>query len=312
MSFDLPPLKALPAFEAAGRLLSFTRAAEELNMTQAGISFQVRNLEQSLGVRLFERNHRSLKLTAEGEILLKAVQGGLQTIASGKREITRTGDTNVVKITAPVSFSSKWLVRRIGHLRESYPSLRIQIEADDRMRDLDADGIDIAVRYLRIGDAAIEAEKLMDDTVIPVCSPLMANIDKTADLAAIIGDMTLLSDVMADVSWKKLLKELGLPEGMASNETRFSHTVHSVDAALSGAGLALGRLPLVADDLTLGQLINPLKVQAPSKYAYFLLVSATSKRSKNVKRVSDWLRAQASQTMLVADPANDARNQSAG
>lgn len=304
MVWDLPPLTALPAFEAAGRLLSFTRAAKSLGMTQAAISFQIRNLERSLGTQLFDRQHRSLALTQDGEVLLRAVQSGLQMIALGKREIVRADDANVVKIGASVSFCSKWLVRRIAKLQERHPHIRVQIEADDRIRDLARDGLDIVVRYLPIRDADHSLEMLIEDTVIPVCNPILIapqNKDSTTD---IFKSLSLLSDLMTDVNWRRCLDELGLWDVPTANEIRFSHSVHAIDAAISGAGMALGRLPLIADDLNSGHLINPMSARFPSDFGYFMEMSDASNGRAPVAQVARWLRDQAETTVLKLSNAH--------
>lgn len=296
MTLDLPPLKALPAFEAAGRLLSFTKAAEQLNITQAGISFQVRSLETALDVRLFDRRHRGLSLTPEGELLLRAVQEGLRTIADAKARISPRNRSDVVKVTAPLSLTSKWLALRVASLQADNPDLRLRVEADDDIRDLDAENIDLAIRYLPVTETENHGEPLLVDTVFPVCNEAFL---RAGGGRPTLSGATLFSDRMGDVTWRSLQDALRLTDDDLDQGCRFSHTVSVIEAAQSGAGLALGRLPLIADDLATGRLVRPFDMTFESGFAYFLIVADASKRRGQVNRIADWLRAEARTTVRM-------------
>jgi len=289
MKYNLPPLSSLPAFEAAARKKSFTRAAEELHLTQAAISFQVRNLEKSLGVELFERRHRTLELTRAGEDLHRAVDVAFTRLAAEKAEITGRKPTHSFTISAPVSFCSKWLVPRLRRLHEAAPGVTLLIDANDSMLDLDGGSIDLAIRYSKSQTEDLGTQLLMEDTVLPVCSPVVSErLGRELELAD-LDQISLLHDQMLDVTWADWLKEVNTRRRPHSRDVSFSHTGNAIDAAVSGRGLALGRLPLVADDLASDRLVQPFSALSQSEYAYYLLRPHRSRQSKGLDRIVSWL-----------------------
>ncbi len=296
MRYNLPPLTSLPAFEAAARRKSFTKAAEELCLTQAAISFQVRNLEKSLGVELFERHHRALELTRAGEDLHKAVQEAFTRLEIERAAITGRKPKHSFAISAPVSFCSKWLVPRLQRLHEDIPGVMLLIDANDSLLDLDDGGIDLAIRYAAPESGDMDRQLMLEDTVFPVCSPA---IQETLGRGLVPGDLAqiaLLHDQMLDVTWSDWLRATGATEPPPSLGMSFSHTSHAIDAAISGRGLALGRLPLVADDLANGRLVQPFEGVRPSEYAYSLIISHQPRPNKGLERIVSWLLSQAETT----------------
>jgi len=289
MKYNLPPLSGLPAFEAAARKKSFTRAAEELHLTQAAISFQVRNLEKSLGVDLFERHHRALELTRAGEDLHRAVQVAFTRLAAEKAAITGRKPKHSFTISAPVSFCSKWLVPRLHRLHEAVSGIMLLIDANDSMLDLDDGSIDLAIRYSKSKTEGVDARLMMEDTVIPVCSPAISeSLGRELELGD-LDQIPMLHDQMLDVTWSDWLKAAGVTRNAPSRDMSFSHTGNAIDAAVSGRGFALGRLPLVADDLASGRLIQPFQEVGQSEYAYDLLRPHQSRQSKTLNRIVSWL-----------------------
>ena len=289
MKYNLPPLSSLPAFEAAARKKSFTRAAEELHLTQAAISFQVRNLEKSLGVELFERHHRALELTRAGENLHRAVQAAFARLAAEKAEITGRKPKHSFTISAPVSFCSKWLVPRLHRLHEAVPSVMLLIDASDSVLDLDDGSIDLAIRYSKSKTEGVNARLMMEDTVFPVCSPaIFEPLGRKLELSD-LDQIPLLHDQMLDVAWSDWLKAAGVTRNAPAQDMSFSHTGNAIDAAISGRGLALGRLPLVVDDLSTGRLVQPFPKLGQSEYAYYLLRPHRSRTSKGLDQIVSWL-----------------------
>jgi len=296
MKFDLPPLVCLPAFEAAARRKSFTKAAEELCLTQAAISFQVRNLEKALGADLFVRHHRALELTRAGEDLHRAVQRAFTGLAAEKAAITGRKPVSTVTISAPVSLCSKWLVPRLHRLRKGVPGVTLLIDANDTALDLEDGSVDLAIRYSKSRPEAEYCKRLIEDTAFPVCSPAMtAPLGRDLQLGD-IGSFALLHDQMLDVTWADWLHAAAVKPESASQNISFSHTGNAIDAAVSGQGLALGRLPLVVDDLASGRLIVPFDVHGASSYAYYLIRPHRSRRSKALDRVVSWLLTEAETT----------------
>lgn len=302
MKFDLPPLSALPAFEAAARHESFSRAAAEMCITQAAVSFQVRNLEKTLGVTLFLRDHRTLKLTREGRDLFLAVQSAFKILESQKEHIARLKDSNMVAISAPVSFCSKWLVPRLPSLRESSPNIDLLIDATDNLADLTRGHIQLAIRYAASAPTEFHAVKIIEDIIFPVCSADLFNQNGAAPTLENLADFTLLSDQMSDFRWDDWLKAASGLDQFGGDEIRFSHTANAIDAAKAGQGIALGRLALVAGDLADGTLFRPFGEMQRSNFAYYLLRAPSSAALRQTSVVADWLALEAEQMLLQTSP----------
>jgi len=184
----MPPLNAMRSFEAAARHLSFTRAADELFVTQAAISHQVKALEQDLGVMLFKRLNRNLKLTEEGQALLPFVRSAFEQLSSGVRELERFCAGGTLTVTAPPTFAGEWLVPRLGEFMEGHPDLDVRVVAGQGLANFQSDGVDVAVRQGRPPfGPGLSAELLFPFDVYPVCSPTLQAgkhpIEKPEDLA---------------------------------------------------------------------------------------------------------------------------------
>jgi LysR family glycine cleavage system transcriptional activator len=297
MKFDLPPLNCLPAFEAAARHKSFTMAAEELFLTQAAISFQVRNLEQALSVKLFLRQHRSLELTDEGKALFGAVRSAFKTLASEKALITNIKAKDTISISAPMSYCNKWLLPRLDSLRRCEPKVNLLIDANDSLVDTKGGVIQLAIRYCMVPPKGYHTTRLLEDDVCLVCSPQLIAA-KGRDLKRQdLSGMTVLSDKMEDQNWSEWLTNVDSPQDADSLEIRFSHTSSAIDAAIAGQGVTLGRLPLVADDLDAGRLIRPFSDTRKSPYAYYILRSKYSLDNPNANAIVAWLIAEAAKTV---------------
>lgn len=296
MEFDLPPLNSLPAFEAAARHKSFTKAADELFLTQAAISFQVRNLEKALSVQLFSRQHRSLELTNEGITLFDAVRSAFKTLASEKALITKTKSKHTVSISAPMSYCNKWLLPRLDSLRRSEPKINLLIDANDILIDLNSSAIQLAIRYCVTPPEGYHAIRLLEDSAFLVCSPQLVAA-KGRDLERQdLSEITILRDNMDDQKWSEWLGNSESPTDTDSLEIHFSHTGIAIDAAIAGQGIALGRLPLVADDLETGRLVRPFSDIRQSAYAYYILRSHDSLNNPDADVVVAWLIAEAAKT----------------
>ena len=169
-----PPLNALRAFEAAARHLSLTKAALELNVTPGALSHQIRGLEDHLGLKLFDRGVRSIALTAAGKALQPGLQAGFLHIRDALASLNRLGDTRVLVISTPPGFTSKWLAPRLYRFSIAYPEIDVRVSSSINNANFTTDGVDAAIRNLPVGaarDEALEVEKLIDQSLVPVCSP---------------------------------------------------------------------------------------------------------------------------------------------
>ena len=296
----LPSLDPLKGFEAAARLLSFTKAAAELFLTQSAISRQIQTLEEQLGVRLFRREVRRLALTPEGEVLHRAVAEMLARLAEVCAGLKAAQRRPRVTVSAAVGLASLWLVPRLAAFQEIEPDLDVLISADNRMVDLEREDIDLAMRYISPEVAPPDATLLFDEVVFPVASPALA-VGLPAELRAEdLAKLTLLAFESGNntpwLSWEPWLIGLGLAQAKPKAVLRFNQYDQMIRAAEDGRGIALGRGPLVAQSIAAGRLqpLNDARQRIAAR-AYFLVKAPQAERPE-VERFAAWLIAEAKQT----------------
>jgi LysR family glycine cleavage system transcriptional activator len=294
MSRRLPPLNALRAFEAAARHLSFTRAAEEMHVTQAAISHQIKALEEDLGMPLFRRLNRALLLTDEGQTLYPAVRDSFQLIADATARLKASERAGTLTVSTLPSFAVKWLVPRISRFQDRNPNIDLRISANERIVDFARDGIDVSIRFGAGNWPGVRCEQLAGESIAPYCSPsLLRYIKGPRDLA----HLTLLHEEMLPLpgfpNWSNWLAAAGLDAIVdASRGIRFSHTHMMLQAAIDGRGVALGLRLLAADDVAAGRLVAPFDLVLPSGYAYFLTYAPAATDRPKIRAFRDWMLAE--------------------
>ena len=295
-----PPLADLRAFEAAARHLSFTRAAQELGVTQGAVSQRIRKLEDLLELRLFERHTRSLTLTNAGETLATAVADGLSRIDQGLEEVGRpAAPRRAATLTVSVTpeFASKWLLPRLTRFQDKFPEIEVSITAEHRFADFVADGVDLGIRYGSGINPGLSTMLLMPDIVFPVCSPAL--LQKGARLAA-PGDLLqseLLHDATAEhdgsgCDWRHWFQQAGLAVERLDG-LRLSPGKLAIDSAANGLGVALARATLIGNDIIEGRLTRPLPHAATTAFSYYLVHRQKPKLDCHVADFIDWLREEA-------------------
>lgn len=296
----LPPLDPLRGFEAAARHLSFTRAAEELHLTQSAVSRQVQTLEEHLGVPLFRREVRRLALTPEGEALQRVAAEMLSRLATVCGELRAVRRRPQVNITAAVGIASLWLVPRLAAFQSIEPEVDVRIAADNRLIDLDREDFDVALRYLATGDAPPGAILLFEEEVFPVAAPaLAASLPKRVSAEDFSRIVLLAYDddrAAPWFSWEPWLLGLGLAGARPKAVLRFNQYDQIMRAAEDGQGVALGRGPLVARAIADGRLV-PLAVKREKQPArgYYLIRTATVARPE-VDAFIAWITQEAAAT----------------
>lgn len=297
---NLPSLDLLRGFEAAARNLSFTRAAEELFVTQSAVSRQVKTIEDHLGVALFARRHRALQLTEAGHELYRATAQALRQLSDAAAKIRERGAGRTLTVTATIGFASLWLIPRLADFRSQRPDIDIRISADNRMLDLEREGIEVAIRYCTPKAAPEGALKLFGEVVLPVCSPKL--VTRAAPLARPedLRHHVLLHYERPDgitpwLSWTVWLETMQLPGLKPAGSLRFSQYDQAIQAAIDGQGVALGTSPLVRQLVRQGKLIAPLEKKFESSRAYYLVTSAEAAGRPEVKDFAGWLLRQAKQ-----------------
>lgn len=289
MAVQLPPLQTLRAFEAAGRRLSMTLAAEELHLTHGAISRQIKTLEDYLGVQLFHRLTRKIELTESGQAFFITTTRLLSELARETEELRRKSDTTRLVVNCSVSFATKWLTPRLHKLMAAYPDFDIHLELTDSAVDF-ADGhIDVALRYGDGNYAFACSERIMNETVSPVCSPsyreMMGGIPSLKDLSK----CQLIHEVGMITTWERWFTIMGLPYP-GDRGPRHSHGSMSIDAAVRGMGVALGRSVLVADDVESGRLVSLFPfAKLEVAWGYDLIYKIGNQDHPKVRAFRDWI-----------------------
>jgi LysR family transcriptional regulator, glycine cleavage system transcriptional activator len=320
---DLPPLDLLRGFEAAARHLSFTKAAEELFLTQSAVSRQVQGLEEALGVPLFQRKHRALLLTDAGQLLQQTVARHLKELRETVAHITEE-PVRMLTVTTLVTFASLWLIPRLAHFRRGHPGIDVRIAAANEILDLERDRVDIAIRYVGPERAPPGSLKLFGEEVVPMCAPALLKdksrpLREPADLVhhVLLHDDPENSRYQAQyLQWDIWLQAMGLPDLEPAGSVRFSHYDQMIQAAVNGEGVALGRLPLMSQQIEKGTLVAPFEKSrargrgTKSTRAYYVLTAPAAIARPEVKAFIDWLVEEAKQG--IAPEAPPARAPAAG
>jgi LysR family glycine cleavage system transcriptional activator len=293
----LPPLNALRAFEAAARHLNFSRAADELSVTPGAVSQQIQNLEDYVGAALFKRTPRGLLLTDSAQTALPALREAFDRLAEAASLLTAAVDGRRLTLTAAPSFAAKWLVPRLGRFEEAYPQVDVWLSADMDLVDFGTGEVDLAIRYGAGPYPALEAVRLMSETVIPVMSPdlMAANpVNAPGDLARHV----LLHDGSPDADescpdWLMWLAARGVKGFDANRGPRFNQSSLVIEAAVGGRGVALAKRALAQDDLDAGRLIVPMPIATSVDFAYYVVHPKAKGRLPQVKAFVGWLTAEA-------------------
>jgi LysR family glycine cleavage system transcriptional activator len=287
------PLTALRAFEAAARNGSFTRAAEELHVTQGAVSRQVQALEARIGVALFERNGRSITLSLEGRLLASAATDALERLGEA---VTRLAGANrAVTLSMLPSLAACWMAPRMRDFAAAHPGIDLRLSSSRHLVDFHREGIDAAIRYGPGGWPDVQAERLATERIFPVCSPDYAAalaLRKPEDLAR----ATLLHNDVPD-SWSEWFAAAGCAELYTDKGVYLDEDAALLRAAAEGEGIALGRSVLVAGDLAGGRLIAPFAISIRATFSYWFVVPAEGGRRPEVDHVRSWLMAEFARTI---------------
>lgn len=304
---DLPTsLDLLRGFEAAARLLSFTSAAAELFLTQSAVSRQVQQLEEQLGVKLFERRTRALVLTDAGDRYFRDVSRALAQLREATAAV-RVQATPVVRVTTTLTFASLWLVPRLAAFQKAHEEISVHVVADNVVRDLERNSLDVALRYCPEEMAGQGAERMFDEEVAPVAAPtLLKNrrIRTVDDLLRLpLIELEDPNGTALWLSWKVWCEAMGVARPGTSRALTFSHYDQVVQAAVAGQGVALGRFPLLDPFMARRRLALPLKGRqyaTLARRAYWLVVAPGAAQRSEVQTFIAWLRGQVAAQVATA------------
>jgi LysR family glycine cleavage system transcriptional activator len=294
----LPPLNALRAFEAAARHLSFKKAAEELHVTPAAVSHQVKALEDYLGVSLFRRLTRALALTKAGENYYPPVRDGFDRFASATGRLLAEEGAGPLTVSTTIAFAAKWLVPRLNRLHDEHPEIDVRIHATDEIVDFARDNVDVAIRYGPGRYPGLHAERFFGDEVYPVCNPGLIDGSPPLRKPDDLRHHTLLhfewvKRVETDPSWRLWLRAAGVAGIDTTRGLKFNDESMAVQAAIDGDGVALCSSVLVADDLAEGRLVKPFDVSLEVEHAYYLVYPQAAFNPPKVTAFHKWIDAEA-------------------
>jgi LysR family transcriptional regulator, glycine cleavage system transcriptional activator len=304
----LPPLNALRAFVAAARHLSFSRAAEELFVTPAAVSQQVKLLEDHLGRVLFRRSNRALLLTDEGQALLPRLMEAFELMSEALGSLETLDDTGALTVSMAPSFAAKWLVPRLESFQALHPEIDVRVTASMNLVAFDDDGVDCAIRYGLGQYPGLVVDKILTEAVVPVCSPaLIAN--KSGPLsAAFLKDMNLLHDDSPEQdascpTWRMWLKAARIDGIDADRGLHFNQSSLVLEAAINGRGIALAKVQLAGDDIKSGRLAQLRDVSQPLAFAYYFVCPPAKAAQRKVALFREWIMREAQGSTQAGETA---------
>lgn len=296
--FDLPPIDLIESFEAAARTLSFTKAAEELHLTQSAVSRQIKQLEDRIGVPLFERQHRALALTDDGEKLLRTAADVLEQLQSTVDDLRSTRQHRQISLTTTPGFASFWLIPRLRRFTSDHPDVDVRISATNTNVNLERSNVDLAIRYSTSETAPPGAKPLFGEEITPVCSPSLITAATPLKTGGDLRHHTLLHQDYAAMEktwfdWDTWLTSFGVPDLKPAAAIHLTQYDQVIQAAVAGQGVALGRLPLINDLIRTGALVAPFAKQVAGTRGYMVIRSPSAAKKAHVTAFCDWLFAEA-------------------
>ncbi len=300
----VPGTRALRTLEAAARHLNFTRAADELGLTPAAVSHQIKEIEDQLGITLFMRTSRSIRLTEAGTVLADA---SAEAVAMMNRAVSRArklqrGQT-LLKVTADAHFAAKWLMRRIDGFRAVRPDIELRFDITYEVRDFEVDDVDIGIRFGSGSYPGLVAERLFENVIIPVCSPRLLETGPPLKTPRDLFHHRLVHIEWSRrgvtwPNWPMWMAAAGIDDFDDGRAVVFGTSSDCIQAAIEGSAVALADFAMVAHDLSEGRLVQPfdLGVRMSPEFAYFLVYPQASSQDPRIVAFRDWIVAEAART----------------
>ncbi len=290
----LPPLNSLRAFEAVGRYLSFSKAADELNVTPGAISQQVRGLEDFLEIKLFKRRNRSIVLTDSGQVFLPLLSDGFAGISAAVDSVRRSQGDEPLTISAAPSFTAKWLIPRLCKFQALHPEIDVRIDASSRLVDFAREDIDVGIRFGTGEVEGLDSIYLFSFDLIPVCSPDLMHEGKAVHDLSDIRHHTLLHSQDTDFDpsfpdWAMWLATAGVDDVDASRGMFFSQGEMVIEAAIEGQGIALGASVMVAGAIESGRLVQPFETRLPVRLSFHLITTRQKWGNPKISAFRQWI-----------------------
>ncbi|KRB16529.1 transcriptional regulator [Mesorhizobium sp. Root695] len=293
----LPGTRALRTLEAAARHLNFTRAADELGLTPAAVSHQIKEIEDQLGLVLFTRTSRTIRLTEAGTVLFEASIDALDLLGravSRAQKLTR--GTALLKVTLDAQFASKWLMRRVDDFRKHHPAIKLRFDIAYEVRDFELDDVDVGIRFGAGKYPGLRAHRLFDNILIPVCSPSLLTSGPPLREPRDLFNHTLAHiewsrQGVTWPNWRMWMAAVGVNDFDDSRTIVFGNSTDAVQAALDGNAVALADFAMVANDLSQGRLVQPfeLGLRIAPEFAYFLVYPESAADDPRIVAFREWI-----------------------
>lgn len=290
MARRIPPLNPLFTFEAAARHGSFTTSAQELNVTQGAVSRQVRTLEKYLGMELFERHHRSVRLTRIGKAFHDDLKVGFEQIEAAAARLTASRTRKSIIVRAYSSFATLWLIPRLAAFHEANPRILVELTASVQTVDFARDDVDIAVHFgVEEKRRDLLQDQLFPVAITPICSPALLKNKRSLRRPSDLENVTLLHTLIRPEDWPRWLSANGIVGDWVTRGYRFESSIMAYEAARNAVGVAIGVTGLVQSDLQEGRLVAPFPMTVSTPYSYWLLYPQAKTANPAVTVFRNWI-----------------------
>lgn len=293
MPRHLPPLNALRAFEAAARCGNFTRAAQELCVTQGAVSRHIATLEDWLKVRLFERSRHGIQLTPPGQVYFTSARAALDQIEHGTRQLQQSPDERRLRIKLPPTFAIRWLIPRLARFHARHPEIDVQITTSHQRADFEREEVDVSIHSEPTPPAGPGYRRLFGETLVPVCAPGLLERGPPLKKADDLARHVLLCSMNRPNDWPAWLAAAGAHGVDGNSGLKFENAALAYQAAADQLGVIVALLPFVRDDLAAGRLIAPFALRVPTAGAYYLAYPTRSPQPRRVLDFEEWIVAEA-------------------
>lgn len=288
----LPPLNALRAFDATARHLSFSKAAEELHVTPAALSHQIRGLEDQLGLKLFHRRARGIELTEHARTIHPGIQAGFESLRQAVDRLDRTQQDRVLVVSASPGLTAKWLVPRLYRFLAKHPEIDTRISASTGFVNFARDDVDVGIRLSSGAHPDLYVEKISDEWVLPLCSPRLLDGERPLAHPHDLAGFTLIQVDLPGLvpTWEDWLRAAGIDGVDTTRGLRLNVADHALDAAIEGVGVVLAYKVVASRDIGLGRLVVPFGPEIPVRgRAYHFVCPKGHEKRAPVKAFRDWI-----------------------
>jgi LysR family transcriptional regulator, glycine cleavage system transcriptional activator len=301
----LPPLNTLRSFEAAARYESFTRAAEELNVTQGAVSQQVKALEIQLGIKLFNRERQRLTITSAGRDYLVVIREALDHIGAGTERLMQRQSAGVLTVSTSLDFAAKWLVHRLGRFAAEHPGIDLRVSATTQSVDFARDDVDVAVRHGDGNWPGLEATRLCAERIFAICSPKLLTGRNRLKRPADVLKWPLVRLEDQSKAWERWFTIAGITAPERLPGPILNRASMLIDAAIDGQGIALARTTLAAWDLIEGRIVQPFDLSWRPDGTYWIVSPKATAKIAKIGRFRDWMLAEAADDTRRLDALRD-------